>query len=80
MGGFTLIFDFRKHGKILAKVKNPLGVTALNSILAKYQLEVGELGDFSLTSSYETIGYYCIFEFPMKFPVPIANLIFILSW
>ena len=52
----------------------------LNSMSAKCQLEVGELGDFSLTSSYETIGYYGIFEFPAKFPVPIANLIFILPW
>ena len=52
-----------------------MGVAVLNSISAKCQLEVGELGDFSLTSSYETIGYYGIFEFPTKFPVPITNLI-----
>ena len=59
-----------------------MGVAVFNSISAKCQLEVGELGDFSLpsTSSYETIGYYGIFEFPTKFPVPIANLIFILPW
>ena len=57
-----------------------MGVAVLNSISAKCQLEVGELDDFSLTSSYETIGYYGIFEFPAKFPVPIANLIFILPW
>ena len=57
-----------------------MGVAVLNSISAKCQLEVGELGDFLQTSSYETIGYYGIFEFPAKFPVPIANLIFILPW
>ena len=47
---------------------------------AKCQLEVGELGDFSSPSSYETIGYYGIFEFPTKFSVPIASLIFIIPW
>ena len=79
----TVVFN-KAHGRIYAHLrflkawqntneskKNPLGVAVLNSISAKYQLEVGELGDFSLTSSYETIGYYGIFEFPTKFPVHI---------